>query len=268
MSENKIIKNPEQSIFETINLVQSELCKVGIGKDQENKFQKYKYRGIDDLYNAISPILSRNGLIILPTVKEYIHEVAGTTKNSGVNYVAKVRMEFAFHHIHNDQKVTTEFAGEAMDTSDKATNKAGTAAYKYMCIMAFNIPINGEDDDADNSDPKTEQDNTRSMEYKREAKAVDNAKNQLDPLNKNTQRPRGMANKLSERAESNRAALGAMAQRNELLEDEYNSLIDSKTQYDKDGDIKGYENTINNIYQEVHERQVAEAEAAATNPNQ
>ena len=36
--------------------------------------------------------------------------------------------------------------GEAMDSGDKATNKAMSAAYKYACFKAFSIPTEGDND--------------------------------------------------------------------------------------------------------------------------
>lgn len=36
--------------------------------------------------------------------------------------------------------------GEAMDSADKATNKAMSAAYKYAALMAFAIPTEGDND--------------------------------------------------------------------------------------------------------------------------
>jgi hypothetical protein len=43
--------------------------------------------------------------------------------------------------------------GEAMDSSDKATNKAMSAAYKYAALMTFAIPTEG-DNDADAHTPQ------------------------------------------------------------------------------------------------------------------
>jgi len=40
--------------------------------------------------------------------------------------------------------------GEAMDSGDKSSNKAMSAAYKYACFQAFCIPTEG-DNDADNT---------------------------------------------------------------------------------------------------------------------
>ena len=36
--------------------------------------------------------------------------------------------------------------GEAMDSGDKGTNKAMSAAFKYACMQAFCIPTEGDND--------------------------------------------------------------------------------------------------------------------------
>lgn len=48
---------------------------------------------------------------------------------------------------------TVSTFGEAMDSADKATNKAMSAAYKYMAMQTFCIPTEG-DNDADATTPE------------------------------------------------------------------------------------------------------------------
>jgi hypothetical protein len=117
--------------------------------------QNYKYRGIDGLYDLLSPIFASHGLVIIPTALEHHREIAGQTKSGANTYAVIVKMQYKICHIHNEQFETAIFYGEAMDTSDKATNKAKTAAYKYMAFELFNIPIDGADNDADNHNLET-----------------------------------------------------------------------------------------------------------------
>lgn len=155
-----MIINPEQSIVQTMNLVEGDLAKLGIAKNQKNTQQNYAYRGIDPLYDTIAPIYTQHGLIITPRVIWFDRSIATTEKEyngkktvqTAVTVIVKV--EYTFRHVHNEQSLITEFYGEATDYSDKATNKATTAAYKYMVIQTFNIPINGTDNDADNNSPE------------------------------------------------------------------------------------------------------------------
>ena len=53
-------------VYKAISSVQMALAKLGIEKVQENKFDKYKFRGIDDIYNALSPFpnVSKHAMII------------------------------------------------------------------------------------------------------------------------------------------------------------------------------------------------------------
>ena len=39
-----------------------------VGKNQKNQQQGFKFRGIDDVYNAVHPILAKHGVFTVPTV--------------------------------------------------------------------------------------------------------------------------------------------------------------------------------------------------------
>ena len=132
-------------VYKAINAVQAELAKSGISKDRNNAQQGYKFRGIDDVYNALAPILSRNGLCILPRVTSR-DVVERQTKNGGALFYVTVGMEFDFVSSEDGSKHTIAMYGEAMDSGDKATNKAMSAAYKYACMQAFSIPTEGDND--------------------------------------------------------------------------------------------------------------------------
>ena len=48
-------------------------------------------------------------------------------------------------------RVTEVTFGEAMDSGDKATNKAMSVALKYLLIQTFQIPVTGEANDGDSA---------------------------------------------------------------------------------------------------------------------
>jgi hypothetical protein len=126
-------------VYQAINAVQGELAKVGISKDRKNEQQGYKFRGIDEVYNALSPILAKNGLCILPRCMDRVCVERTNAKGTALFYVT-VRAEFDFVSAEDGSKHTITTYGEAMDSGDKATNKAMSAAYKYACMQAFSIP--------------------------------------------------------------------------------------------------------------------------------
>ena len=132
-------------VYQAINKVQADIAKEGIGKDRKNEQQGYKFRGIDDVYNALAPMLARHGLCILPRVTS--REVVERTNAKGTAlFYVTVGAEFDFVCAEDGSKHTVVTLGEAMDSGDKATNKAMSAAYKYACMQAFSIPTEGDND--------------------------------------------------------------------------------------------------------------------------
>jgi hypothetical protein len=132
-------------VYQAINAVQSALSKDGIGKDRNNQAQGYKFRGIDDVFNALSPLLAKHGLCILPRCTERICVERTNAKGTALFYVT-VCAEFDFVSSEDGSKHTVTTYGEAMDSGDKATNKAMSAAYKYAAMQAFSIPTEGDND--------------------------------------------------------------------------------------------------------------------------
>lgn len=133
-------------VYKAINAVQSELAVTGISKDRRNtQGSGYNFRGIDDVFNALSPLLAKHGLCILPRVlnRECIER---TSKSGGALFYITVEAEFDFVSSEDGTKHTVKTFGEAMDSGDKATNKAMSAAYKYACFQAFSIPTESRED--------------------------------------------------------------------------------------------------------------------------
>ena len=143
------------SVYKAINNVQAELSVLGITKDRRNQQGSgYNFRGIDDVYNAIAPLLSKHGLCILPKVLSRECVERKSQSGNALFYVV-VDAEFDLVSAEDGSKHTIKTFGEAMDSGDKATNKAMSAAYKYACFQAFSIPTEA-DNDADGSTPKPE----------------------------------------------------------------------------------------------------------------
>ena len=132
-------------VYQAINAVQSDLAKNGIQKDRKNAMQGYNFRGIDDMYNALAPLLSKHGLCVLPRTLSRECVERQSNKGGALFYIT-VEMEFDFVSSEDGSKHTVKMYGEAMDSGDKATNKAMSAAYKYACMQAFSIPTEGDND--------------------------------------------------------------------------------------------------------------------------
>jgi hypothetical protein len=133
-------------VYQAINGIQADLAKTGISKDRVNsQGSGYKFRGIDDVYNAISPLLAKHGLCILPRMLTRECTDRMSAKGGNLFYVV-VEAEFDFVSAEDGSKHTVKTFGEAMDSGDKATNKAMSAAYKYAAFQAFAIPTEGDND--------------------------------------------------------------------------------------------------------------------------
>lgn len=133
-------------VYKAINAVQTELATIGISKDRKNsQGSGYMFRGIDDIYNALAPLLAKHGLCILPRVlsRECLER---QSKSGGALFYVTVEAEFDFVSAEDGSKHTVKTFGEAMDSGDKATNKAMSAAYKYAAFQAFCIPTEGDND--------------------------------------------------------------------------------------------------------------------------
>jgi hypothetical protein len=122
-------------VYEAIAKVMLAMGKEGIAKDRKNQQQGYQFRGIDDVYK----------LCMLPTVLERECEERQSAKGGALFYVTvKVRFDLVSAEDGSKHEITTY--GEAMDSGDKATNKAMSAAYKYAAMQAFCIPTEGDND--------------------------------------------------------------------------------------------------------------------------
>jgi len=135
-------------VYRCICQVAKALSRDGISKGSRNQQQGYSFRGIDDIYNALSAQLAVADLCILPRMVSRTQEER-TTAKGGVLFYVTVQAEFDFVSAKDGSHHTVTMFGEAMDTADKATNKAMSAAYKYACLQVFCIPTEGMANDAD-----------------------------------------------------------------------------------------------------------------------
>ena len=138
----------ESQTWEIYGRMSNVMADVGpVAKAGYNQAQKFNFRSIDDTVEAISKALVKNGVIVLPSVLEVnTSEITVGSKGTKMNRVeVLVRYTFA---APDGSSVETRMAGEAMDSGDKATNKALSAAFKYCLFQTFAIPTGEADADA------------------------------------------------------------------------------------------------------------------------
>ena len=129
-------------VYKAINKVMAVMAAEGISKNRNNSQQGYRFRGIDDVYNSLSRPMVEAGLVVMPRVLSRECTERQTKSGSTLFYVV-VDCEFDFIAVSDGSKHTVKTFGEAMDSADKATNKAMSAAMKYAYMQAFCIPTEG-----------------------------------------------------------------------------------------------------------------------------
>ena len=127
------------NVYAAIGAVSAAMSHIGISKARKNQQQGYNFRGIDDVLNALSTALVEAGLVILPRCIDRI-VVERETKSGGALFNVTCHVEFDLVSTEDGSKHTVSTYGEAMDSADKATNKAMSAAYKYLALLVFCIP--------------------------------------------------------------------------------------------------------------------------------
>ena len=146
------------NIFESITAIMQDI--PAIGKDKKNQQQGFKYRGIDDVMNALQPILSKHKVFVVPEVMEQKREERVTGKGNTLLYsVMKVKYTF---YAEDGTSVFAVVIGEGMDSGDKASNKAMAIAMKYAFFQVFCIPTE-EMKDPDSETPEPSKPKTQEL---------------------------------------------------------------------------------------------------------
>jgi hypothetical protein len=130
------------------NLIFKKMAEVmrdigSVGKNQKNAAQGFKFRGIDDMVNSLYPALTKHGVFMAPRcVKEQneLKEVVRSSGKSGVDKYVTILMEYDFFAEDGSKVTVGPIPAEGLDSGDKATNKALSAALKYALIQTFSIP--------------------------------------------------------------------------------------------------------------------------------
>lgn len=110
-----------------------------VGKDRTNSQQGFKFRGIDDVYNVVHAALSKHGIVTPPRVLERT-SCERLTKSGATQIHVTLKVEYDFTASDGSKMVVGPVYAEALDTSDKATNKAMSFAHKYTLLQTFSIP--------------------------------------------------------------------------------------------------------------------------------
>lgn len=122
--------------------------------------QGFQFRGIDDVYNMINPVMAQHQVITVPRVQSMEREER-QTKSGGTLIYSMLTVEYDFVCGEDGSKITVgPVIGEAMDSGDKSCNKALAMAHKYILLQTFMIPTHADDADStayEDVQPKAEE---------------------------------------------------------------------------------------------------------------
>jgi len=143
------------------------LSEVGtIAKTGKNTMQNYNFRGIEQVCERIQELFAKYGVFAVPEVLDYEREIVDRHKYDketkqwnvvGKMYTTTSRIKYTFY-APDGSSVSAVTMGEGADFSDKASNKAMSAAMKYALVQTFCISEGQEESDTDTPTPKGKED--------------------------------------------------------------------------------------------------------------
>ena len=123
-----------------------------IEKGQRNQQQGYAFRGIDDVFNALQPVLVAHGVWYTPEQIENDHEWR-QTKSGGWQHSTILKIRYRFYGPAGDS-IVMESIGESADSADKSTQQAMSQALKSGLLQTFCIRTKeSADNDPDRKSP-------------------------------------------------------------------------------------------------------------------
>jgi|APGre2960657404_1045060.scaffolds.fasta_scaffold141000_1 hypothetical protein len=119
-----------------------------VKKGDYNSHQKFNFRGIDAVINAVSPALRKHGVVVVPTVITSDYESVQVGQNRTVMGHARITITYTFY-APDGSNVAATVSAESMDSGDKATAKAYSVAFRTALLQTLCLPTDEADPDSD-----------------------------------------------------------------------------------------------------------------------
>ena len=161
-------KNPGL-IYERIAKIMADV--PAIGKEGQNKAQGFKFRSIDQVYDALHGLLAKHKVFFTPHVESQDRQILDrinrdTGKVIGKTVLTCLSVRYELYCADDASSIIVgPIPGEAMDAGDKASAKAMSLALKYMLLQVFCIPIQAEVDFTNAVGAEPENGNSKAAEF-------------------------------------------------------------------------------------------------------
>jgi hypothetical protein len=142
-----------------------------VGKNETNAAQKFKFRGVDAVVNALAPAMRKHGLFVVPALNTADYSTR-TSANGGELQVCRLSVAFTLCSDGDGGTLTGVVASEAFDSGDKATAKAMSVALRTFLLQTFMLPTDDKDPDQDTYETKRTVDRSGADSLKQRADAV------------------------------------------------------------------------------------------------
>jgi len=133
-------------IFKLLSLVMNDAGAVK--KSDFNSHQKFNFRGIDAVINAVSPALRARGVVVFPQLISSEYELVQIGQNRTQMGYARIVVKYVFA-APDGSTVETTVPAESMDSGDKATAKAMSVAFRTALLQTLCLPTDEGDPDLD-----------------------------------------------------------------------------------------------------------------------
>lgn len=138
----------EKQIFTQLAKIALEIG--AIGKQGQNTQQNYSYRRLEDVINEVHRAFASHGIVLTSQVIDKSREEKTSKSGTILNY-SILTMTFTFY-ASDGSFVQSTTVGEGMDSGDKSSNKAMSAALKYALGQTLMIPFDVIDSEIDSHD--------------------------------------------------------------------------------------------------------------------
>lgn len=116
-----------------------------VAKRDRNEHQRFLFRGIDAVVNAVGPVLRKHGVIVCPNVERCDYEEVQTSTGKPAT-ACRILATYSFYAA-DGSSIDTRVAAEAWDSGDKAAPKAMSVAFRTALLQALALPTDEPDPD-------------------------------------------------------------------------------------------------------------------------
>ncbi len=139
---------PPKGIYAAIAAAMQDIGPIGKTQTADTGKFKYTYRGIEDVYNKVHPIMVKHGIMSRSETLDVEVRTVDKMYNGKVDGKESIVLWSVRYYFFcaDGSEIPTDVIAEGKDPSDKAAGKAMSYAHKYAICQMFSIPFEGMPD--------------------------------------------------------------------------------------------------------------------------